>query len=94
MNWDEHRLYDRAQQVVRRDAPAALPNAQLDRRVEQVRDRLRDNSECRHQFWDNRAAGQGDVLECEMCARTFGQITQCVGCHVMVCRYCRRNQMR
>ena len=94
--WNEERLVVRAREVVNRDAPRQLPRFEFNRRVDQMRNALRENHECAHRGWLPKIeGGNGQVFRCEMSAKRYTKfILRCPHCDVQICADCRRNRLR
>lgn len=89
--WDEHRLLDRANVLVDRDA-RGVQIEQADRavRVERERYNLVENHQCLHQRWRSR----GGSFQCEECYHQLPQfIYECRDCRILACRRCRFNRL-
>ena len=86
---------ERAEEVVDREAVAPLPHPVRQRRVDEIRNELRDQHECPHPGRFQRIEnGTRRPFECEMCAdRHWKFILQCRHCHIRVCHDCRRNRV-
>lgn len=96
LQWDEARLVVRAQEVVEREAPRAMPRFAMENLVENMREELRDNHECTHGGWLTRVDGSiGTTFRCEICSHRHSNfILQCPRCHLHICATCRRNRLR
>ncbi|KAF2703138.1 hypothetical protein K504DRAFT_444366 [Pleomassaria siparia CBS 279.74] len=93
---DINRIVERAQEVVNRDAPDDLPNAEHRRRVQEVQAQLEEDHECVHPGRFQRVFGRrrGGAMECEMCgAYHYKYLLQCRRCFINVCEECRRNRV-
>ncbi|EHK49360.1 hypothetical protein TRIATDRAFT_82700 [Trichoderma atroviride IMI 206040] len=89
--WDEHRLLDRANVLVDRDA-RGMQIEQADRavRVERERHNLVENHQCLHQRWRSRRGS----FQCEECYHQLPQfIYECRNCRILACRRCRFNRL-
>ncbi|KAF2108382.1 hypothetical protein BDV96DRAFT_504588 [Lophiotrema nucula] len=91
----EHRMLERAEEVVDRDNPFGLPQAERQRRIQQVRADLDDNHDCEHPGRFQRIFNGGRRgFQCEMCdTRHWKYILRCRRCHIDVCEDCRRNRI-
>ncbi|PYI36389.1 hypothetical protein BP00DRAFT_152494 [Aspergillus indologenus CBS 114.80] len=89
--WDEHRLLERAEEVVERDALGPMPRQEQQQRVRDMQEDLRQNHECEHSRRFERIEGGGRRgFACEMCeARHWKFILECRRCHLRVCQECR-----
>ncbi|PYI05378.1 hypothetical protein BO78DRAFT_408205 [Aspergillus sclerotiicarbonarius CBS 121057] len=90
--WAENNLVARAEELVDREAVEPLAPQVRQRRVEQMREDLRENHECEHPGKFERILHGGRRgFECEICGtRHWKYILQCRRCHVQVCEECRR----
>lgn len=89
--WDEHRLLDRANAIVDRDA-GGIGMEEADRavRVERERYNLVENHQCSHQRWRSRNGS----FQCEECHDQLPQfIYECRNCRILACRRCRFNRL-
>ncbi|PVH84534.1 hypothetical protein DL98DRAFT_485129 [Cadophora sp. DSE1049] len=89
--WDEHRLYARAEVVIARQ-PAHInqPLEQRQARFANVVQDLLDRHECDHESW----RWVGGPHECEECRHDLPDyIFQCRQCHIQACNRCRRNRL-
>ncbi|KAF2422873.1 hypothetical protein EJ08DRAFT_672707 [Tothia fuscella] len=80
----------------RLNAGGFLPVAERNRRVNQIRDVIRENHGCEHSRRFERVTyGAGRRgFRCEMCpARHWKYILRCRRCEVQVCEDCRRNRI-
>lgn len=87
----EHRLFDRAEEIVDRDEPhmrrAVLGRAQ---RIEQAVENLRQRHNCDHEGWHT-VRGRHD---CEVCSDTLLDfINECNRCPLRACNRCRNNRL-
>lgn len=88
--WDEARLFARAQDIVNREPQAAAAQpAQLADRVAEEAQNLLDNHNCDHEDWER--ADAGDCEECGWEAPTYTMV--CLQCRLQVCRRCMRNRL-
>ncbi|KAI0470069.1 hypothetical protein GGR56DRAFT_684038 [Xylariaceae sp. FL0804] len=95
--WDEHRLYDRAEEIYRRDhplneAPAhhAPARGRAEADIGRIMDHLRVNHECQHRSWSLREGRE----RCEGCRDLLPwYIYQCDQCHTRACARCRFNRL-
>ena len=85
--WNEERLVVRAREVVNRDAPRQLPRFEFNRRVDQMRNALRENHECAHRGWLPKIeGGNGQVFRCEMSAKRHTKfVMRCPHYYVHIC---------
>ncbi|KAF1930369.1 uncharacterized protein M421DRAFT_58856 [Didymella exigua CBS 183.55] len=93
---DLHRIEERAEEVVNRDAPPDLPQAVWQQRVDDVFNELRDRHECEHsRRFERKTHGQPKKgFRCELCSnRHWKYILQCHLCYLNVCEDCRRNRI-
>ncbi|KAL2022089.1 hypothetical protein VTK56DRAFT_6133 [Thermocarpiscus australiensis] len=81
--WDESRLYTRANAIVDRDAGARpMAAAQRANLVERERHNLMENHECEHEIWRSRRGAH----RCEECGdRLPNYIYECAECHILAC---------
>ncbi|KAK7956509.1 uncharacterized protein PG986_005731 [Apiospora aurea] len=106
VQWDEHRLLERAAEIDARDhvvrllpGPGAVLGPQGDgaaaaavraRRINRLVLNLRENHECDHLRWRERPGPR----ECEECGDEMPLfIYECRQCHIMACRRCRYNSL-
>ncbi|KAF2197062.1 ariadne RING finger [Delitschia confertaspora ATCC 74209] len=95
--WDENNLLQRAEEVVERNAMGPLPQHERRRRVNEMRDELREDHDCeqghsRRFERVNNYTRRG--MECELCgARHWKYLLECRRCHIAVCEVCRRNRV-
>ncbi|KAF3763266.1 hypothetical protein M406DRAFT_49512 [Cryphonectria parasitica EP155] len=89
--WDEDRLFDRANVVADREVRnRTLPAAARSDMVAQVRQQLINDHECAHNSW-RRIDGP---RECEECGDKMPiWLNVCRRCNIMVCRRCRFNRV-
>jgi len=88
--WDEERLYERAEAVVDRQPAGQQGRAE---RIQQAAEQLRENHECEHERFRG-IGGQGRKFECEMCGGTYENwILRCRQCLMICCNRCRRNRL-
>ncbi|KAK1992789.1 IBR finger domain-containing protein [Colletotrichum falcatum] len=89
--WNEERLYARANVIVNRDANALLLDHEgRARRVEREAQNLVINHQCLHDTWRRR----GGSYRCEECHdRLSVYIYECAQCRVRACRRCRFNRL-
>lgn len=88
---DEHRLLDRANAFVDRDAGGRLME-EADRavRVEHERYNLVENHQCSQERWRSR----NGAFQCEECRDRLPQfISECRDCRILACRRCRYNRL-
>lgn len=85
--WNEERLVVRAREVVNRDAPRQLPRFEFNRRVDQMRNALRENHECAHRGWLPKIEGRnGQVFRCEMSTKRHTKfVMRCPHYYVHIC---------
>ncbi|KAI1745308.1 hypothetical protein F4680DRAFT_98806 [Xylaria scruposa] len=103
VQWEEHRLYERAEEIYNRNHNPVNGNANLpvvnaqpvaqvvrERGIQTIMEHLRENHECDHDRWRSL---QGEY-ECEECFEIMPQfIYECRQCSIMVCRWCRYNRL-
>ncbi|OLN81204.1 putative E3 ubiquitin-protein ligase ARI5 [Colletotrichum chlorophyti] len=89
--WNEERLYARANAVVNRDADAVRLDPVLHaRRVETEARNLQQNHQCTHTTWRSRQGG----FRCEECREHLPwYIYECTRCRIYACRRCRYNRL-
>ncbi|KAF2742488.1 hypothetical protein M011DRAFT_268068 [Sporormia fimetaria CBS 119925] len=96
--WEEENLIRRAEVLVDRVAPVALPVFERDRLRVHFQDELRENEHCEHSGrrkferveWGRPRRG----FQCEMCeARHWKYILRCRRCRMDLCEDCRRNRV-
>ncbi|KAI1754772.1 hypothetical protein F4782DRAFT_552698 [Xylaria castorea] len=101
--WEEHRLYERAQEIYDRDHNPDDENADIgvvngrpvapgsrQRDIRNIMNHLRENHECDHERWRSRSGR----YECEECHQTMPEfIYECRQCDLMACRRCRHNRL-
>ncbi|KAK4122813.1 hypothetical protein N657DRAFT_664647 [Parathielavia appendiculata] len=89
--WNEARLFSRANDIVHRDGDAGrLGDVERANRVERERQNLMRNHECGHGTWRHR----GGSHRCEVCHDVLPRyILECVQCRIMACRRCRFNRV-
>ncbi|RDW86713.1 BRcat and Rcat domain-containing protein [Aspergillus mulundensis] len=106
-NWDENRLYDRAQVVAARNAqrPAEPQQAQqqqpvprhapAQQDVERVAERIRDMDYCYHTGrWYRIEAEDDEYLECDLCGDELPEfILECQDCDLRACARCKNNRL-
>lgn len=89
--WDERRLFNRAEQIVNRDARYAqlgvMERAQM---VNRAVAGLRQNHECRHYDW-HFVRGRHECDECHDVLPEF--IFTCTRCDIRACKRCRYNRL-
>ena len=91
--WNEERLVVRAREVVNRDAPRQLPRFKFNRRVDQMRNALRENHECAHRGWLPKIeGGNGQVFRCEMSAKRHTKLL--CGVPTVMCIFVRTQRKR
>ncbi|KAF1958594.1 ariadne RING finger [Byssothecium circinans] len=92
---DEHRLEERAEEIVDRNAEDNLGLVERQHRVRRVHEELRENHECEHPGRFQRVFHPGRRgFTCEMCDdRHWKYILQCRHCYINVCEECRRNRV-
>lgn len=85
---DINRIEERAEEIVRRDAPAGILPHERRARFNEVFVGLQDNHECEHSRRSQRifSGAPRRGFQCEMCyARHYKYILQCRLCYVNVC---------
>ncbi|KAH9223443.1 hypothetical protein DL95DRAFT_420154 [Leptodontidium sp. 2 PMI_412] len=89
--WDEHRLYARAEVVVaRQPAIHHQPAEQRRARVAAIAQDLLERHECDHGSW----RWVRGPHECEECRHDLPEyIFECRRCHIRACNRCRRNRL-
>ncbi|KAK2036234.1 IBR finger domain-containing protein [Colletotrichum somersetense] len=89
--WNEERLYARANVIVNRDANAFLLDHEgRARRVEREAQNLVINHQCLHDTWRSRSGS----YRCEECHdRLSVYIYECARCRIRTCRRCRFNRL-
>ncbi|KAK1573278.1 IBR finger domain-containing protein [Colletotrichum navitas] len=89
--WNEERLYARANVIVNRDANAfLLDHEDRARRVEREAQNLVTNHQCLHGTWRSRSGS----YRCEECHdRLSVYIYECAQCRIRACRRCRFNRL-
>lgn len=86
--WNEDRLYARAQQLVARGRPRQ--GLARERQVNAAVANLRERHDCTHENWRFRP-GQ---YRCEECHHTLpSYIFECGQCRILACNRCRRNRL-
>ncbi|KAG8423170.1 hypothetical protein J3458_000086 [Metarhizium acridum] len=89
--WDEHRLIDRANAIVDRDADILhIEGVNRAALVEQERNNLVANHDC----WNHRWKSRRGHFQCEECFDYMPEfIYECRDCRLMACRRCRYNRL-
>ena len=92
---DEHRMLERAEEVVDRDAAPGLAPAERHQRVRRVEAQLMEHHECDHPGRFQRIFGGGrQGFQCELCDDHHRKyILRCRHCFLEVCEDCRRNRI-
>ncbi|KAI0851948.1 hypothetical protein F5Y00DRAFT_274217 [Daldinia vernicosa] len=88
--WDENRLFDRAEAIYNRGRNARQgPNAQRRVAIRNIAEGLRVNHGCDLHVWTRRLG----PYVCDLCNIRLSEfIFECDTCHMMVCRRCRDNR--
>ncbi|CCF36037.1 IBR finger domain-containing protein [Colletotrichum higginsianum] len=89
--WNEERLYARANAIVNRNANAHFNNPEVrTRQVEREAHNLVMNHQCAHNTWRSR----GGAHRCEECHDSLPlYIYECARCRIRACRRCRFNRL-
>lgn len=83
--WDEARLVERAEEIVRREGGPVDAAA-----IRAAAENLRDGHECEHRGWYD--VDPGDCDECGDYMPIW--LNRCYGCRLELCRRCRNNRLR
>ena len=88
--WHEHRLYERAEQVVVRGGPAAGGDDMQAQANAAVVDLIEEH-DCTHQHWQFIRREGVQCEECHEVMRSF--ILRCAQCRLQACRRCQLNRL-